>query len=131
MRLFLASLFSTLLSTWLCAAAPGPLATITSDLPASCTEKPVSCYTRTHTTSSENCPRINCPMASRLICPMYISITSLPVPCSTDCCPSTPTHYVTHSCVTTCPTACVIPTETVEVTTGCPATPTPTGRTWS
>ncbi len=39
---------------------------------------------------------------------------------STDCCPTTPTATVTKKAACpTCVTGCVIPTDTVTVTTGC------------
>lgn len=43
-------------------------------------------------------------------------------PSSTDCCPVTPTKTVTPRACQTCITGCVIPTETITVTTGCKPT---------
>jgi len=56
------------------------------------------------------------------MCPMYIKVTSVTVPCSTDCCPHTPTATVTNRVCPGCPTGCVIPTETITVTSGCKKT---------
>ena len=91
------------------------------------------------------CNTAHCPVPTKPIyCPAVISITTLSVPCqlsphsspvprilraedevstngcsSTDCCPHTPTKYVTAKCPG-CVTGCVIPTHTVTETTGCP-----------
>ncbi|KAL1836503.1 hypothetical protein VTJ49DRAFT_5061 [Mycothermus thermophilus] len=82
-----------------------------------------SCYTHTTTTTvvPKDCPPIKClPPTNPIACPAVIKITSVPVPCSTNCCPSTPTQTVTKKICPTCITRCVIPTETVTYTTGCP-----------
>ena len=56
---------------------------------------------------------------------MYISVTTSKVPCANACCPKTPTRTVTATSCRACPTGCVIPTETVTMTTGCKTTVTP------
>ncbi|KAL1867937.1 hypothetical protein VTK73DRAFT_3902 [Phialemonium thermophilum] len=92
---------------------PGPTATSTSPdpaLPAHCTttsfdaasSTPVArtheCFTLTKSLQSANCSCVHDP---ELVCPMVISLTTVAIPCSTDCCPTTPT--VTAY---TCPTSC-------------------------
>ncbi|AEO66531.1 2a966bb7-59bd-4934-9aa4-07e17b4d67a6 [Thermothielavioides terrestris] len=121
-------------------AAPAPPeVTLPSGLPPTCIRfdngvlQTPSCYTATVTTVPLDCPRIECP-TQNIYCPLYIKETTVAVPCSTDCCPTTPTHTVTTKCPG-CKTGCVIPTETITVTTGCgkthpggwgPPPPTPT-----
>ncbi|KAK3323805.1 hypothetical protein B0T19DRAFT_426971 [Cercophora scortea] len=137
-------LFGLLLTSSTCLASEGflpgkrapavvtpPILTPTVNLPASCTStvkgtlKGPSCYTRTATTTpSAGCPKLNCPNLD-LVCPALIKVTTTEIPCSTDCCPKTPTKYITTSCAG-CATGCVIPTETVTVTTGCKITGFPT-----
>ncbi|KAK3318176.1 hypothetical protein B0H66DRAFT_227070 [Apodospora peruviana] len=117
-----------------CLAAPADadLASITiidprptQTLPKSCSlvAFPPPCYTHTTTTSKcptkPDCSTVSTPHA----CPLVIKVTTISVPCSTDCCPTTPTKYVTAPCPG-CLTSCVIPTITSTVTTGCKATPT-------
>ncbi|KAK3940312.1 hypothetical protein QBC46DRAFT_385832 [Diplogelasinospora grovesii] len=118
------------LSAWSCAAAPAEeyKSTITTaPIPPSCTatvnglEKTHSCYTYTHTTHPLACPKIQCPVMTDRVCPQYIVETTVTVPCSTDCCPTTPTTYVTTPCQH-CATTCVTPTNTVTETTGCETT---------
>ncbi|KAH6659063.1 hypothetical protein BKA67DRAFT_5138 [Truncatella angustata] len=58
------------------------------------------------------------PQTNPIACPALAVLTTLQVPCSTDCCPTTSTTYLPG----TCPPCgqCVIPTYTSTVTTGCP-----------
>ncbi|KAG7287533.1 hypothetical protein NEMBOFW57_007045 [Staphylotrichum longicolle] len=120
-----------------CSAAPAPAEAdpVFSfiDLPPSCIGfangaiKTPSCYTATTTKTvvPTSCPKIKCAVPSDpIMCPMYIKVTSVAVPCSTDCCPKTPTATVTKKVCPTCTTGCVIPTETYTVTTGCKTTKT-------
>ncbi|KAK1771537.1 hypothetical protein QBC33DRAFT_554698 [Phialemonium atrogriseum] len=108
-----------LMGAWSCAAAPAEQVrqdtALITPLPPTCTQKALSCYTHTAFTTPE-CGK--CTQPTDLMCPMYIKVTTTQVPCSTNCCPTTPTHVVTRSCLP-CPTGCVIPTETVTQTTGC------------
>ncbi|KAK1752252.1 hypothetical protein QBC47DRAFT_405455 [Echria macrotheca] len=69
------------------------------------------CHTHTTTLTSQGCRA-----PTGIACPMYIKVTTISVPCNTECCTAKPTKTVRKSC----PTGCVIPTETVTVTTGCP-----------
>ncbi|KAK1836813.1 hypothetical protein QBC39DRAFT_367019 [Podospora conica] len=85
--------------------------------PATCGMNP-KCYT--HTVRAP--PKTGCPAPTDVMCPMYIKVTSVKVPCATDCCPTTKTATVTASCTK----GCQVPTETVTVQTGCKATPIPT-----
>ncbi|KAI5868488.1 hypothetical protein GGS23DRAFT_33414 [Durotheca rogersii] len=82
------------------------------------------CYTYTRIAPSSTCPMIKCaPRPTDVFCPQYIRVSSVTVPCSTDCCPTTPTSYVsTGRCPTCAP--CVVPTQWITYTTGCPGTPT-------
>ncbi|KAH6632171.1 hypothetical protein F5144DRAFT_244329 [Chaetomium tenue] len=97
-------------------------------LPSTCVgwgTKP-TCYTATTTTTAVPtiCPMIKCVAPTDpIMCPMVIKVTTVSVPCSTDCCPRTPTATVTEKgrCPG-CTTGCVIPTHTVTVTTGCKTT---------
>ncbi|KAK0744049.1 hypothetical protein B0T18DRAFT_431201 [Schizothecium vesticola] len=92
--------------------------------PATCGMNP-KCYT--HTVRAP--PKTGCPAPTDVMCPMYIKVTSVKVPCAqvplprcTDCCPTTKTKTLTASCTK----GCQIPTETVTVQTGCKPTPLPT-----
>ncbi|KAJ1333454.1 hypothetical protein MN608_03444 [Microdochium nivale] len=80
------------------------------------------CFTWTTTAPATTCPQIHCvaPEPTQ-ICPLYIKVSSTTVPCSTDCCPATPT--ATYSCGP-CPTCdpCRVPTELTIFTTGCRGT---------
>ncbi|KAK4096539.1 hypothetical protein N658DRAFT_394447, partial [Parathielavia hyrcaniae] len=115
----------------ICSAAPAPqdgspIVTIGPRPPSTCLEyyKTTTCYTATTTTTviPRICPAIKCE-PTRIICPPYIKITTTSIPCSTDCCPRTPTQTVTTKApCPTCPTGCVVPTETYTVTTGCKTT---------
>ncbi|KAK0637075.1 hypothetical protein B0T17DRAFT_504454 [Bombardia bombarda] len=84
-----------------------------------------SCYTYTETTTPRFCPKQQCPIQTDLVCPQYIVVTTLNVPCNTNCCPVTPTVYSTKTCPG-CPKGCVIPTVTDTITTGCKTTTSPT-----
>ncbi|KAK4251338.1 hypothetical protein C7999DRAFT_28068 [Corynascus novoguineensis] len=125
----------------ICSAAPAgqdinlPVLTLPEPLPSTCygvvdgVVKTPSCYTATVTktvkpTKPTSCPQYECPPPKDdpIMCPMYIKVTSVAVPCSTDCCPSTPTSTVTTTSCPRCTTSCVIPTETITVTTGCKTT---------
>ncbi|KAK4125646.1 hypothetical protein N657DRAFT_642388 [Parathielavia appendiculata] len=117
----------------ICSAAPAaendaPALTLPGRLPSTCIDysKTTSCFTATTTTTvtPRDCPKIKCQVPTDPIaCPAYIKITTTAVPCSTDCCPRTPTKTVTKKQCPTCTTGCVIPTETYTVTTGCKTTP--------
>ncbi|KAK4044199.1 hypothetical protein C8A01DRAFT_31807 [Parachaetomium inaequale] len=110
------------------AAPAGQDITLPGGLPPTCigfvdgAVKTPSCYTATttKTVTPSICPLIKCVAPTDpIMCPMYIKVTTVAVPCSTDCCPQTPTATVTKSACPTCTTGCVIPTQTVTVTTGC------------
>ena len=82
--------------------------------------KTPDCYTYTTSTTPSEC---RCTMAPEVMCPMYIKVTTVGVPCHNTCCPKTPTKTV-KACPTMCnPKACTIPTETYYTTTGCPKKP--------
>ncbi|OIW28601.1 hypothetical protein CONLIGDRAFT_387922 [Coniochaeta ligniaria NRRL 30616] len=115
---------TSLLLGFMSVCATAPAEEVGLALPSTCTKKTASCHTYTAYTTPAACPKIGCPELTALICPMYISISTSHVPCSTDCCPKTGTKTVTTSCPT-CPTGCVIPTETVTMTTGCKTTAAP------
>ncbi|KAK9771233.1 putative VWFC domain-containing protein [Seiridium cardinale] len=83
------------------------------------------CFTYTSTTTPASCP--SCAADSTLVCPLFIRVTTTSVPCSTDCCPTTPTAYVDGPCPTC--GQCNIPTETTVQTTGCSTDPDST-RCW-
>ncbi|KAI0418487.1 hypothetical protein F5X98DRAFT_110976 [Xylaria grammica] len=85
-----------------------------------------SCYTQTSFFAAAPCPTLSCkPPPTDLICPQYIKVSSLTVPCATNCCPTTTTVYEPDYAAP-CPTCdpCRIPTEWITYTTGCPGTPT-------
>ncbi|KAI0537642.1 hypothetical protein GGR58DRAFT_501965 [Xylaria digitata] len=107
-------------------------------LPASCyttfdaygyphaTVKTHSCYTQTSLFPAAPCPTLSCPpIPTDLVCAEYIKVSSITVPCATDCCPTTSTVYKADYSAP-CPTCdpCRIPTEWITYTTGCAATPT-------
>lgn len=74
------------------------------------------CYTYTSTTSATDCP--TCHLTTPLTCEAIAKVSIVTVPCSTDCCPVTPTAYVASACPP-CGT-CVIPTYYSTVTSsGC------------
>ncbi|KAI1302980.1 hypothetical protein F5Y03DRAFT_396201 [Xylaria venustula] len=84
------------------------------------------CYTRTIHIPDAPCPTLSCaPTSSDQICPFYIKVSSLTVPCATDCCPTTSTVSRPDDSVP-CPSCdpCRIPTEWITYTTGCVGTPT-------
>ncbi|ORY65005.1 uncharacterized protein BCR38DRAFT_189108 [Pseudomassariella vexata] len=75
-----------------------------------------SCYTYTSTTQASSCPTYSRDPSA--ICPLYIQVSTIDVPCATDCCPTTGTTYVTEaSCSTSVP--CPVSTEYITSTTGC------------
>ncbi|RYP19295.1 hypothetical protein DL767_009684 [Monosporascus sp. MG133] len=89
------------------------------------------CYTHTVTAPAASCPTLSCPPpATDQVCPMYIKVSSTTVPCSTNCCPTTPTTTVSSGECATCD-PCHIPTEWITYTTGCPGVPTITEVTTS
>ncbi|KAI0132666.1 hypothetical protein BJ170DRAFT_257166 [Xylariales sp. AK1849] len=77
-----------------------------------------SCYTYHKTTPSAACPTTSCIRDPTIACPLYIKVSTIQVPCSTDCCPVTPTAYVDGPCPPC--KQCSIPTEYITETTGCP-----------
>ncbi|KAI1174639.1 hypothetical protein F4777DRAFT_378281 [Nemania sp. FL0916] len=82
------------------------------------------CYTYTSVVPAASCPPLSCATpASDLICPMYIKVSSVTVPCTTDCCPLTATLTAAEGPCATCD-PCRIPTEWVTYMTGCAGTPT-------
>ncbi|KAI0447577.1 hypothetical protein F4803DRAFT_573424 [Xylaria telfairii] len=115
-------------------------------LPASCyttwddwqhttaTVKTHPCYTRTSLIPPASCPTLSCPPRSTdQVCPLYIKLSSITVPCATDCCPTTSTVYLESparssgsSTAPACPTCevCPVPVEWITYTTGCVGTPT-------
>ncbi|KAI0014402.1 hypothetical protein F4779DRAFT_9177 [Xylariaceae sp. FL0662B] len=109
---------------------PGHCSTTVDDFPHSTgSVKTHSCYTYTRTAPSPTCPTLSCPpKASDVACPLYIKVSSVTVPCSTDCCPSTSTSYVSTGACPTC-ARCPVPTQWITYTTGCPGTPTITSQT--
>ncbi|KAI0199231.1 hypothetical protein F4808DRAFT_217797 [Astrocystis sublimbata] len=104
------------------------------------------CYTRTVLVPPASCPPLTTcpPRASDQVCPLYIKVSSITVPCATDCCPTTstvfaestpaasasastlPTPFLKAATSGACPTCekCPIPTEWITYTTGCVGTPT-------
>ncbi|KAI1386406.1 uncharacterized protein F4822DRAFT_409980 [Hypoxylon trugodes] len=87
------------------------------------------CYTYTRTVQSAACPVPTCPSPDPdQICPEYIKVSKVTVPCSTDCCPTTSTTYVSDGPCSTCD-PCHIPTQWITYTTGCAGTPTITSET--
>ncbi|KAI0406207.1 hypothetical protein F4802DRAFT_559774 [Xylaria palmicola] len=88
------------------------------------TVKTHECYTRTSLVPSAPCPTLSCAQRpSDLVCPLYIKVSSVTVPCATDCCPTTSTVYKPAGPCPTCD-PCRIPTEWYTYTTGCVGTPT-------
>ncbi|KAK3294472.1 uncharacterized protein B0H64DRAFT_443553 [Chaetomium fimeti] len=99
--------------------------TLPGELPPTCIGHKCFTATTTKTVSPTICPLALCvPPTSPIACPAIIHITTTKVPCSTDCCPTTPTATVvaTGDCPG-CTASCVIPTSTSTVTTGCKTTP--------
>jgi hypothetical protein len=101
--------------------------TLPGELPPTCIGNANMCYTATITKTATPtiCPMLKCVKPTKpIVCPAIISVTTTSVPCSTDCCPHTPTATVTEKgrCPG-CTTGCVIPTFTSTVTTGCKTTP--------
>ncbi|KAI5917226.1 hypothetical protein F4810DRAFT_66084 [Camillea tinctor] len=93
------------------------------------TVKTHECFTITSTVPAVTCPTLSCaPRPTDQMCPQYIKVSSVTVPCATDCCPTTPTVYASNGPCPTCD-PCRIPTDLVSVTTGCPGTPTITSHT--
>ncbi|TGJ83772.1 hypothetical protein E0Z10_g4997 [Xylaria hypoxylon] len=92
------------------------------------TVKTHPCYTQTSLfpAAQAPCPTLSCrPIPTDLVCPQYIKVSSLTVPCATNCCPTTSTVYSADYSAP-CPTCdpCRIPTEWITYTTGCVGTPT-------
>ncbi|KAI1334868.1 hypothetical protein F5Y15DRAFT_265665 [Xylariaceae sp. FL0016] len=88
-----------------------------------------SCYTHTSTVQAASCPTYSCPSKpTDLVCPDYIKVSSVTVPCSTSCCPSTSTIYEPGGPCSTCD-PCRIPTEWITYTTGCAGVATSTSKT--
>ncbi|RYP44996.1 hypothetical protein DL768_008610 [Monosporascus sp. mg162] len=115
---------------------PTTLKPVVKPLPPTCTTTYVDtahwtawtgthvCYTHTVTAPDASCPTLSCaPPPTDLVCPMYIKVSSTTVPCSTNCCPTTPTTTVSSGPCETCD-PCHIPTEWITYTTGCPGRPT-------
>ncbi|KAI1103101.1 hypothetical protein F4804DRAFT_244000 [Jackrogersella minutella] len=120
----------------------GPISKVpTATVPAHCSTtmddfehttawvKTYECYTYTRTAPSSTCPTLSCPpRPTDEFCPQIIEVSSVTVPCATDCCPTTSTSYVATGACPTC-AACPIPTEWITYTTGCEGTPTITSAT--
>ncbi|KAK1764740.1 hypothetical protein QBC33DRAFT_561421 [Phialemonium atrogriseum] len=78
--------------------------------------KTPDCYTFTRLAEDPAC---QCAPAADVMCPMIISVTTVDVPCSTDCCPTTPTATVA-TCASSCDTRrCTVPTQTLYRTAEC------------
>ncbi|KAH6634983.1 hypothetical protein B0J18DRAFT_35213 [Chaetomium sp. MPI-SDFR-AT-0129] len=136
MQLTLANTLLFLSLLGLSSAAPAPEPAITNQatytvgpvptgLPKTCSkylEDPKLCYTATttETVAPSICPMIKCvEPTGHVVCPPYIKVTTVEVPCSTDCCPKTPTATVTATAdCPGCTAECVVPTTTVTATTG-------------
>ncbi|KAI0390946.1 hypothetical protein F5Y17DRAFT_36343 [Xylariaceae sp. FL0594] len=87
------------------------------------------CYTRTSVVPAATCPTLSCaPPPSTQVCPLIIKVSSVTVPCATDCCPTTATSYAASGPCPSCD-PCRTPTEFITFTTGCPGTPTITRAT--
>ncbi|GAP86383.1 hypothetical protein SAMD00023353_1800220 [Rosellinia necatrix] len=88
------------------------------------TVKTHECYTRTSVIPDTTCPSLSCAAPpTDIVCPLSIRVSSVTVPCSTDCCPTTTTTYApTGPCPTCDP--CRVPTVWYTYTTGCLNTPT-------
>ncbi|KAI3316605.1 hypothetical protein HD806DRAFT_423053 [Xylariaceae sp. AK1471] len=81
------------------------------------------CYTFTSVVPAATCPTLSCaPPPTGQVCPLYIKVSSITVPCATDCCPTTSTTYEAAGPCPTC-SSCPIPTEWITYTTGCISTP--------
>ncbi|KAI0117786.1 hypothetical protein GGR51DRAFT_500181 [Nemania sp. FL0031] len=104
---------------------PGSCYTTSDDFPhGTATVITHSCYTRTSIAPAPSCPTPSCsPPPTDQICPLFIKVSSVTVPCTTDCCPTTSTVYESKGPCPTCD-PCRIPTEWVTYMTGCPGTPT-------
>ncbi|KAI1776893.1 hypothetical protein F4818DRAFT_362239 [Hypoxylon cercidicola] len=141
LRTLLAGAAGLLLAANLAAASPqgGPIMPVS--VPAHCsttiddfehtkaTVKTHECYTYTREAPAPTCATLSC--ASRptdVICPLIIEVSSVTVPCATDCCPNTSTSYVSTGACPTC-ADCPIPTQWITYTTGCAGTPTITSET--
>ncbi|KAI2624205.1 hypothetical protein GGR54DRAFT_565890 [Hypoxylon sp. NC1633] len=115
---------------WPTTTLPGHCSTTIDDFPhTTATVKTHKCYTYTRTAQSSTCPTLSCPQRpTDVFCPEIIKVSSVTVPCSTDCCPTTSTSYVSNGPCPTC-NPCAIPTQWITYTTGCPGTPTITSET--
>ncbi|KAI4870075.1 hypothetical protein F4820DRAFT_320078 [Hypoxylon rubiginosum] len=141
-RTLLAGVAGLLAAASLAAASPqGPIKPVSS-IPAHCfttsddwehttaTVKTHECYTYTREAPSPNCPIPSCPpRVTDAICPQIIEVSSVTVPCATDCCPTTTTSYVSTAACPTCAGNCPVPTQWITYTTGCAGTPTITSQT--
>ncbi|KAI1142350.1 hypothetical protein F5Y05DRAFT_409495 [Hypoxylon sp. FL0543] len=118
-----------------------PVATPAPTMPAHCSTtvdtfgltagrvKTHECYAYTRTAQSSTCPTLSCaPRPTDNFCAQIIKVSSVTVPCSTDCCPTTSTSYVSNGACPTC-AVCPIPTQWITYTTGCPGTATITAVT--
>ncbi|KAI0171832.1 hypothetical protein GGR52DRAFT_443656 [Hypoxylon sp. FL1284] len=111
-------------------ALPGHCSTTIDDFEHTfATVKTHECFTHTRPAPSPTCPLLSCrPPPTDAICPEIIRVSSVTVPCATDCCPTTSTKYVSTAACPTC-ADCPIPTQWITYTTGCPNTPTITAST--
>ncbi|KAK5658343.1 hypothetical protein OQA88_2319 [Cercophora sp. LCS_1] len=99
---------------------PQPTPTTCSSVVGGITIGP-KCHTHTTTELPKTCKPV-----TGIACPAYVIVSTVSVPCNSECCPTTRTRTVSQAC----PTGCVIPTITETVTTGCPKAtilPIPTG----
>ncbi|KAI1377749.1 hypothetical protein F4677DRAFT_46650 [Hypoxylon crocopeplum] len=112
------------------ATVPGHCSTTIDDFEhTTASVKTHECYTYTRTAQAPTCPTLSCaPRPTDVICPLVIRVSSVTVPCATDCCPTTPTSYVSTGPCPTC-NPCATPTQWITYTTGCPGTPTITSAT--
>ncbi|KAI1127378.1 hypothetical protein F5Y10DRAFT_194955 [Nemania abortiva] len=106
-------------------ALPGSCYTTSDDFEHStATVLTHECFTQTSVVAAASCPTPSCaPPPTDLVCPLYIKVSSVTVPCTTDCCPTTSTVYESTGPCPTCD-PCRIPTEWYTYITGCAGTPT-------
>ncbi|KAI6091385.1 hypothetical protein F4821DRAFT_227046 [Hypoxylon rubiginosum] len=109
---------------------PATCSTTIDDFPhTTASVKTHECYTYEREAPSPTCPTLSCgPRPTDAICPLYIRVSSVTVPCATDCCPTTTTSYQSTGACPTC-ADCVVPTQWITYTTGCAGTPTITAET--
>ncbi|EFX05613.1 hypothetical protein CMQ_3682 [Grosmannia clavigera kw1407] len=80
---------------------------------------PGSCFTMTIEAPPIHCPR--CPwLPDWISCPAVTDVTTMTIPCSTSCCPDTPTVTVTTPC-SPCSTTCGLAWQATVVEHDCPA----------